>query len=306
MVSYALGETITFPHEQYQIRHQDHHFPFREHAPSRSALKVIDNKRAWTHAGVFSFALCRATTLSTTFCRKYPYLDSWPSFLRAKRTVEEETEFSTQSDDMKAAITDIHLCSMNAYGRTPNMHRNIAQAESLWDGTAAWETLVKENGSEPVSWMKAMQWAKKTKPEIPQIKSMGLTGYLFLVDLAYAGVVVEPTVREVGLQVNAMGRGAYNCLAHFCLVPNTKRRSPVRELITLSSFTQLFEDVRVALGTEDATTMGFDPIILEHTLCKYMRFFNNNYLDISSPTMTKAVETLKTHFKVTESGDVGA
>lgn len=298
MVRYALGNESTFSHEQLRFRHQDHHFPFREHAPSRKALRTITRDQALTHGGAFSFALGRATTISTSFVLNHPYLPTWTSFVDAKTSVELTHNMANEIPSMKATITDLHLCSMNAYGRTPNVHRNIEQARPIWEATEPWQVFVKKHQSGPIPWKEAFQWVKKTRPEIPQIKAMGLTGYLFLVDMAYAGIVVPPTVHDVGLQVNTMGRGAYNCLVHFCLVPNTKRRSPARELITITSFTQLFEDVLVALGTEEAERMGYDPVILEHTLCKYMRFFNNNYLLIPENTRDDAVGELKTHFHV--------
>lgn len=295
MVRHARGDAIYFKDDQLRVRHQDHHYPFREHAPSRKAVQVITHSQAITHAGGFSFALFRATTISTSFVLNYPYLKDWQDFKKAKAAVEARTQLSRLSPKERASAVDLHLCSMIAYGKTPNKHRNIDQARDVWAGMASWPELVAKHGDNKIPWKSAIKWVKTTKPEIPQMKGMGLTGYLFLTDLVYAGVVEEPTAIEVGHQLNSMGRGGYSCLTHFYLAPDTKRKSPARTEITIQGFAQLFEDVKAALGPEDSKTIGFNPIILEHTLCKYMRFFNNNYLQLPQTTLDMMSSRLQAH-----------
>ncbi|KAI0640484.1 hypothetical protein C8Q79DRAFT_1015263 [Trametes meyenii] len=99
---------------------------------------------------------------------------------------------------------------------------------------------------------------------LPQLSP--LTGMLIAADLVYAGKVAMPSAEEMGEMVYLLDRGASACLRFFRLLDRLSDKESV-----IFVFTSLYNKVYSSFTEAERSTMTFDPIIFEHTLCKYQR-----------------------------------
>lgn len=270
MVQYILGDSpdLQFSADAERLRHQDQHFPFRESAPSRSAVRTqFTTPLMITRSGLFSALVFRGITFGTTFpLRPSNMFRDWSDF---NMQVQEERQIrQAQSPDLSAAdLEDRHICTMKAYG-VPNYQRKVELAKELWEKSKAWEGFMATH-TVPVAWEELSSWIQQTKLPLMQERS-SLTRYLLMLDLAYAGVTEFPTDVEVGNAVQHLGRGAKNGLVLLGAIPADAPHSAVAE-----AFTQvwtLVDRTWKALAAEQATGGQIArPSDMEHILCKIGR-----------------------------------
>ena len=106
-----------------------------------------------------------------------------------------------------------------------------------------------------------------------RIKNVGeLTAFLLTGDYVYAGVVEMPSVEEVGSLIWQLKRGALDGLRDIGLVAENGQIA-VTEEETISAFTTLYDYTQKQLDEYPglAEKMTFDPIMMEHALCKFHR-----------------------------------
>ena len=94
-----------------------------------------------------------------------------------------------------------------------------------------------------------------------------LTAYLLAADLTYAGKVAHPTPKDVGRAIWTMKGGSLAGLILLGLVASEKASL---EEVT-SAFETLYQGLDAGLTDTNKTNAGWDPIMAEHLLCKFMR-----------------------------------
>lgn len=175
------------------------------------------------------------------------------------------------------------FCDKTAYGRSA---RNISHAETYWRNivdneqnyTMEWRDLVQEL---PIPFAKANKFLETPTSRFPQIGE--LTRFLVLGDLSYAGVVVPPTVEEVGATVGAMDKGAANLLVRMELVAREVQAESIHDRDGSSSklrkgkigrgqtkiaFQNTYEHVNRYATDKEKGIWGFDAVMTEHSACK--------------------------------------
>jgi hypothetical protein len=100
------------------------------------------------------------------------------------------------------------------------------------------------------------------KPKFPNIGP--LTALLICGDLAMAGFVEKPTVKQMAKLIFCLEKGALLGLERLGLVPP---KATFEEVLTCFSF--LYDYLDANLSHEDKLLIHFDVITLEHGLCKY-------------------------------------
>jgi hypothetical protein len=102
------------------------------------------------------------------------------------------------------------------------------------------------------------------KPKFPNIGP--LTALLICGDLAMAGFVEKPTVKQMAKLIFYLKKGALLGLERLGLVPP---KATFEEVFTCFSF--LYDYLEANLSDEDKVLIHFDVITLEHGLCKFTR-----------------------------------
>ncbi|KAI0645311.1 hypothetical protein C8Q79DRAFT_1011390 [Trametes meyenii] len=104
-----------------------------------------------------------------------------------------------------------------------------------------------------------VQWGRKILPQLGP-----LTGMLIAANLVYTGKVIMPSAEEMGEMVYLLDRGASACLRFFRLLDRSSDKESV-----IFVFTSLYNKVYSSFTEAERSTMTFDPIMFEHSLCKY-------------------------------------
>lgn len=291
--------------------HHEQHLPLREYAASRTAISFYpagspEEALAFfaSQAGCFSIASMRDISYGTTLCLRHPHFHSLEQFTLAIADIESMDEFVTAFKQRKGARTAkeikaadkqlkllhrVHICTPLAYSKAPNVGRNIKLAEKIWKVSAQWPGRITPYFKQGLRmpWDKALTWA--TTCGMPQMGGKGkvtLTAYLFVADLVYAGLVTMPSPSEVGQVIWDIKRGGYAGLRLLGLVlrPGDSTRAAAQRSHCITAFEELYGKMVLGFGP-GAIELGLDPILLEHSLCKYSRFTNKRLTTIPADVL---------------------
>ncbi|KAI1783361.1 hypothetical protein LXA43DRAFT_1067728 [Ganoderma leucocontextum] len=97
-----------------------------------------------------------------------------------------------------------------------------------------------------------------------------LTAYLITCDLVYAGLVVPPTLEQVARIVHCNNKGALGGLVLSNQIDS--RRASLQDVV--AAFYRIHYYLSDNLSSADQVLVRFDPIMVEHTLCKFFRLKN--------------------------------
>lgn len=240
-----------------------------------------------THAGIFSLVLSRNVTFSTVLGITRAYFLSVEDFFNAINML------------MMSAPElpwNLAICTTKAYSKTPVPARTHEAAPKIWAATEEWEDNF-DDEVETMSWADGFKYLQRADiPQLGSAHSQTLTGYLFLADLASSGVVVPPTVEEVGKQVFRLNRGALHTLLELgvCL-PGIDVEALTKEQVEslcIKAFVKLYRGVEAGLGDSDAAKMDYSPIMLEHALCKYKRFAKAGLCQFTEEELKPVVDAI--------------
>jgi hypothetical protein len=179
---------------------------------------------------------------------------------------------------------DKYFCNGNAYGPN-NFWRSLDRLEDYWNNRHRWTIFLEQNPTPTITLLfnflleeipnsnrgkeredKPGEIDKRSKVGI--FKGIGdLTALLICGDCIYAGLIHMPTKEEMGFLVARMRKGATTGLANLRLIPD-KHSS---EVDIRNAFVGLYDYLDVELTTEEKEAIGFDVLMLEHSLCKYTR-----------------------------------
>lgn len=236
----------------------DKFLPFRERAPSRICVSsdghMYHTDTVHTRLGFFNILVFRCITFGA------------PCIMDGHVWFESLEDFLALSVEHPPS----YLCRQDVYG-TPNSHRRPETAADLWESSALWESLFDEETVLDPQWLFRFLLDKEEKGRKKRFHGVGpLTAYLIVTDCVYTGVVRKPTLLEVGTFVFSLNTGARKGLVELDLLP-VPSSEPLTEEVCAQIFRELFLGVTDKLREEEISIMGFDPIVLEHTLCKVVR-----------------------------------
>jgi len=242
----------------------DFFLPFRQHAPSlanarREIYADLDRLTSSTGVGLFNILAFRGVFFGSPFAQsdRFRWFDQFEDWVRF--TVDEKKEATKNGRDEEA-----YYVKKNCYGR-PQKDRSTKLLKGYWNQCELWSKMfnqpTKPTAEEVYNWLTASD-AGKTR-----FRNIGsLTALLICGDLVEAGVVPLPSPREFGELIFKVGKGAKDGMAMFGLVKNDANKEEICE-----AFISLDLALQHELTEEEKEAMGYNIIMLEHTLCKIKR-----------------------------------
>ncbi|KAI0665425.1 hypothetical protein C8Q78DRAFT_995566 [Trametes maxima] len=254
---------------QHKVRgNPDFLLPFRQHAPevqnAFSDKGMLHSTRVNEPGVIASLWLLRGIFYRTRFSSEHP-----DSLFFRDYNHWQETYKRICADPQIAAFNqdkDRYFCNARAYGQATT--RSTENAQAYFEGEPAWLEMFKFK--EPgwrMPYIEAYRFTQRVQRGHKILPQLGpLTGMLIAADLVYAGKVAMPSAEEMGEMVYLLDRGASTCLRFFRLLDRSSDKESV-----IFVFTSLYNKVYSSFTEAERSTMTFDPIMFEHSLCKYQR-----------------------------------
>lgn len=243
---------------------KDFFLPFREHSPSRVAVRdhvdsPFRSSVITTRAAFFSALVFRGITQSTAAVRTG---NVWFQDLKAFQELAEEHD-------------EGWMCKKNALG-FPNKHRSTSNAPALWHASSQHHRFFVDP---PLSFTAAFDFILSSKQPRSHIKFFGfgpLTAFLLIVDYAYAGVVANPSFQELGAVLRRIDRGGVRGLRLCSALPGGKDKPSDGDCTV--AFKMAYDFLDISLSQEIKDVIRFDVYLSEHTLCKLARLNSRFHL----------------------------
>ena len=242
----------------------DFFIPFRQHAPSlRNARWEIyaDLGRLGDDNGVgfFNILAFRGVFFGSPFAKSDHYqwfesLDDWKEF-----------QARHQKEALRVGNTnDKYYVKKNCYGRTQK-DRSLELLESYWTQRKSWKDALDKKKTSTIT--DFYKWLLSKDGNVSKFYNIGpLTAMLICGDLIEAGLIPMPSSQELGQLIYKVGKGAKDGMLLFGLVEDG-----VEEEGFCDAFVSLDAYIERMLGDEEKATMGYNVVMLEHTLCKMKR-----------------------------------
>ena len=107
------------------------------------------------------------------------------------------------------------------------------------------------------------------------LPAMGdLSIYLFVADLYAAGLLMSPTPEDLGIILASLKSGAVKGLKALGYLPATFKPIITTRPMIVAAFQEFYRDVDQTLTAEEQENMPWNPVVTEHSLCKFSRMRN--------------------------------
>ena len=242
----------------------DFFIPFRQHAPSlRNARREIyaDLSRLASDDGIgfFNILAFRGVFFGSPFAQSDRYrwfesLDDWKQF---------------QATGLEEAVKDGHAeeeyyVKKNCYGRSQK-DRSLKLLPAYWEKRRSWNDIFNDSTTPTIE--DVFNWLTSRENGSSKFYNIGpLTALLICGDLVEAGIMPMPPSYELGQLIHKVGKGAKDGMQMIGLVREEDDRKDFCE-----AFSSLDAYIESMLGADEKKTMGYNVIMLEHTLCKIKR-----------------------------------
>ena len=289
----SLGHRgIQSQEKQFQLiaADSDNFLALREHSASRRKIlscpdSPFQDKNIVTNAGLFSALYFRARSFRSPALLQTPSQHLRTMFTGPEDVRQYESDIANllqQSPELFGALNDTQRKYFFHHHRIYGQYNRLPDdwPDKLWKAVELtnWEALVSKHPADFQTihklWTKPHSQSKKNEAEIPSkyLPKMGaLALYLLCADLSYTCAVSKPSVDGLGEMIASLRSGAVNGLQTLGLLP--AQLSGKEHLAQVKIvFTQLFTELSQRLSEEEKESMGFDGVVLEHTLCKVGRF----------------------------------
>ncbi|KAH9918987.1 uncharacterized protein B0H18DRAFT_1122793 [Fomitopsis serialis] len=249
-------------------QNNDKHLPFRELTRGRCAVTSPSGPFHPDNIGKVGAIASGILHRCITFGAKASYLS--PNF------------FPSLEDFKKliAAHPEDYLCDKSCCG-THQPQRDPQHAEAYF---AAEPHFCEFFGAHPVAFMDARQEflaeCRTGAIQRKRLPSSGpLTSTLLAADFAYAGKVKMPTVEEMGEVVWNLKAGVFAGLACLGLISG---KSATQDEVC-KAFKLAHDHLEAKLSADVKSKIVFDPVMVEHTLCKVKRAGKKVIHELSRP-----------------------
>ena len=278
--------------KQFQLltADSDNFLALREKGASRRKIlscpnNPFEDRNIVTNAGLFSVLYFRARSFRSPALLHTPEQHLRTMFTGPQDVRNYESgiqQLLDQSPDLFGTLTETQRKHFFLHHRIYGQSNPHPQdwPERLWKAVELtdWETVMSERPADFQSlhklWTKPPSRSKKNEVEVPSqsLPKMGaLSLYLLCADLSYTCAVAKPSIESLGEMISKLNSGAVNGLQVLGLVPTElpakDLKGPVKD-----KFVWLFRELSGRLSEDEKGSMGFDGVVLEHTLCKVGRF----------------------------------
>lgn len=258
----------------------DYYLPMREHGCSRR--KVRQSGGAFHPAimdlpgGFASCVLTRTHLFNSRLLLELRPSSYYTSVAEWRKTLRDHGYDATDKDTVMKTLKPI--LNLSSYGSPqypryddvdddPALYfRQEARFHQMWAEVQAND----EPALQKIPFQRFLTWTQSKVDDKKIFPLLGnLTGYLLTADFVYAERVAAPSVEELGRIIHKMQLGSLKgliALGH----PLTKQ-SPRDDV--MKAFKHVYGALEEAFTAEEQEWMVFDPIMVEHSLCKYNRMF---------------------------------
>lgn len=241
----------------------DFWLPFRQHAPSlANARREIYAKveRFASNDGIafFNVLAFRGVFFGSHFAQSAHYrwfesINDW-TILRTELTGEAN----------QYGGDDAYYINEGCYGR-PQKDRKLTLLDTYWERRLEWNK--KFNKPIKPSIRQVFKWLKDPQDDVNLFPNIGaLSAILICGDLVEAGILSMPSVKEWAELIHKLKKGAMSGMEIYGL---TQKKCSAEELH--AAFTSLDQVLQRELRMDEKEMMGYNIIMLEHTLCKIKR-----------------------------------
>jgi hypothetical protein len=246
----------------------DFYLPFRQHAPSLANARqkiYADIVRLASDDGVgfFNILAFRGVFFGSPFAKSDRYrwfhsLDDWKLF-RATGKVEENKYEGEE-----------YYIKKNCYGQSQT-GRKLSLLSSYWDQRVLWKDFFgkpdKPTVSQVFRWLTSRVANQTSKTTSTLFENIGtLTALLICGDLVETGILPMPSTKEWAESIVKMGKGSKDGMELCGFVGKNSSQEDF-----CSAFESLDQALQRELQDEEKEAMGYNIIMLEHTLCKIKR-----------------------------------
>lgn len=250
---------------------KDFFLPFRQHAPClANARRVIyanvDRLMSKDGVGFFNILAFRGVFFGSPFAKsdRYQWFNSFDDWVDFYENEEEAEEYTGEE----------YYVKKSCYGRT-QVGRNLSLLTSYWQKRLRWNEIF--NKPEKPTLQKAFKWLTSTEPDRTTKKPTtvfnnigNLTALLICGDLVEAGILPMPSTSDWAKIIFKMSKGSKMGMEMGGLV-----RKNCSEKEFCAAFLSLDQALQKELSEEEKEAMGYNIIMLEHTLCKIKRLNND-------------------------------
>jgi hypothetical protein len=247
----------------------DYYLPFRQHAPSLANARhhiYADHDRLSSEDGVgfFNILAFRGVFFGSPFAKSNRFqwfnsLADWEGF--REKGKEQANKYKGEE----------YYVNKNCYGQFQS-GRQLSLLSSYWDLRKTWKDMFDKSKKIPTV-TKVIRWLSDSKDNSDSQKNTTLfpnigklSALLICADLVEAGILPMPPAKEWAdcVAKTAMGSkaGMENC-------GMVKKKSSRVDFCL--AFASLDEALQIELTEEEKETMGYNVVMLEHTLCKINR-----------------------------------
>lgn len=261
-------------------RRPDFLLPFRQKAPTIDrALNTIysDPGRLFTSEGFWNILTFRGMTYGSLYAKNdLEWFDSYPEWdeyytasdkfvevIKKKKKEDKEKQKGKEKPKVvKKKEKEPYFVNMCAYG-VSNKRRSIENASLYWAACDCWSDFIENqpNVEEVYKFLTRSRAGRKVFQNIGDLTALLICG-----DLVEVGILQMPLIEEWAGLIYDVKKGATLGLQCLGLLGETFSKEEVIDAFkSLDTF--LFE----TLSDEDQELMGYNIIMLEHSLCKFTR-----------------------------------
>ena len=243
----------------------DYYMPFRQHAPSmmnarRAIYNDLGRLACDDGVGFFNVLAFRGVFFGSPFARsnRFRWFESFKDWSRFKDEGLEEAlkVCPTKEED--------YYVKKNCYGSIQTT-RSLKLLEAYWKQRHTWNDIFNKQTSPTVE--EVYNWLVARENNTSKFFNIGsLTALLICGDLIEAGILPMPSSLELGQLIYKVGKGAKAGMVMLGLV-----KEEVKEEVFCNTFSMLDSHIENALEVEEKEAMGYNVVMLEHTLCKMKR-----------------------------------
>jgi hypothetical protein len=242
----------------------DFYLPFRQHAPSlknaRSEIYAdLHSQDCEDGVAFFNILAFRGVFFGSPFSQsdhfqRFESYEHWTVF--RKKEKQEALDV--------CGLEEKYYVKQNCYGQS-QLERSLTLLEGYWAQRKSWNE--KFGQSTPPTVDEVYYWLVSKENGRSKFYNIGpLSAFLICGDLIEADIVPMPSSYELGKLIYKVGMGGKKGMEGLKLVSKGDM-----EGFFCKAFALLDAYIEKTLGVEEKKAMGYNVVMLEHTLCKIQR-----------------------------------
>ena len=243
----------------------DFYLPFRQHAPSLKNARHeiyadLNSQDCKDGVAFFNILAFRGVFFGSPFA-KSDHFQWFKSYEHWKAFQKEEKQ---EALDV-CGVEEKYYVMKNCYGQS-QIKRSTELLEKYWQQRKSWNEIFGQ--STPPTVDKVYNWLMSREEGASKFHNIGsLSAFLICGDLIEANLVPMPSSYEVGKFIYKLGMGGKKGMEELDLV----NEGDYNGEDFCKAFASLDAYVEKTLGMEEKKAMGYNVVMLEHTLCKIKR-----------------------------------